>query len=390
MDPDEGSAAVARRWQSARPGFSDARCVAMSSSKFWTAVADSEYPWERDALTFVRERFPSREPYRAWSNFEFIANDGSVNEVDLLVFTPQGFFLVEIKSRPGVLAGDAHTWTWRHDGHLTVTDNPVLLAKQKASKLATMLQRQRPFRKSQVPFIEPLIFCSADDLELRLEGNARFHVCLRDTADRPGIMAALTRRDCPGLSETPRGVFDRPTAKAVTRALEQMGIRPSHRSRRVGDYELQGVIDEGPGYQDFLGKHVALRDTFRRIRIYSVQSEADAEHRTTIQRAAEREFRLLQMLEHRGILRAMEFTNHELGPAIIFQHVPTAIRLDHYLSRRREQITDDLRLCLMRQIAETIDFAHGKHVVHRNLSPRAILVVHPDGGSPRTVIMNWQ
>ena len=86
----------------------------------------------------------------------------------------------------------------------------------------------------------------------------------------------------------------------------------------------------------------------------------------------------------------MEFTNHELGPAIIFQHFPTAIRLDHYLIQRKEQITDDLRLGLMRQIAETIGFAHGKHVVHRSLSPRAILVVHPESGNPQTVIMNWQ
>jgi hypothetical protein len=54
----------------------------------------------------VRAQFPSHEPYRAWSNFEFIADDGSINEVDLLVFTPQGFFLIEIKSRPGRLFGE--------------------------------------------------------------------------------------------------------------------------------------------------------------------------------------------------------------------------------------------------------------------------------------------
>ena len=60
--------------------------------------------------------FPTHEPYRAWSNFEFIADDGSINEVDLLLFTPQGFFLIEIKSRPGRLFGDAGTWTWEHEG----------------------------------------------------------------------------------------------------------------------------------------------------------------------------------------------------------------------------------------------------------------------------------
>ena len=73
----------------------------MGNPTNWTTIAESQFPWERDALEFVRQHFPSHEPYRAWSNFEFIADDGSINEVDLLIFTPQGFFLIEIKSRPG-------------------------------------------------------------------------------------------------------------------------------------------------------------------------------------------------------------------------------------------------------------------------------------------------
>ena len=72
-------------------------------------IAESSFPWEREALDFVRSQFPAHKPYRAWSNFEFIATDGSINFVDLLVFTPQGFFLIEIKSRPGRLFSDAGT-----------------------------------------------------------------------------------------------------------------------------------------------------------------------------------------------------------------------------------------------------------------------------------------
>ena len=71
----------------------------MTSSN-WTTVAESQYPWERDALDYVRQRFPTHEPYRAWSNFEFIADDGSINEVDLLLFTPQGFFRPEWTASP--------------------------------------------------------------------------------------------------------------------------------------------------------------------------------------------------------------------------------------------------------------------------------------------------
>src|SRR5947209_7444806 len=112
----------------------------------WITVTESKFSWERDALEFVRERFPAHEPYRASSNFEFIADDGSINEVDLLVFTPQGFFFVEIKSRPGRLFGDAHTWTWETDGRLSSTDNPVFLANSKAKKLRSLLSRQRAIK----------------------------------------------------------------------------------------------------------------------------------------------------------------------------------------------------------------------------------------------------
>ncbi|MFI5456740.1 MAG: NERD domain-containing protein [Isosphaerales bacterium] len=96
----------------------------------WITVAVSGYPWEREALEYVRAGFPAHERYRAWSNFEFIGDDGSINEVDLLVFTPEGFFMIEIKSRPGRLFGDAGTWQWETDGKLYTTDNPLILLRR--------------------------------------------------------------------------------------------------------------------------------------------------------------------------------------------------------------------------------------------------------------------
>ena len=81
----------------------------------WTVVSPSAYEWEREALEFLREHLPDRDPWRAWSNFEFVDDDGRVNEVDLLVLGPAGLLLVEIKSRPGTIDGDAHSWVWLTD-----------------------------------------------------------------------------------------------------------------------------------------------------------------------------------------------------------------------------------------------------------------------------------
>lgn len=365
--------------------------------KNWLAVTESPYPWEREALEFVRQQFPAHEPYRAWSNFEFIAEDGSINEVDLLVCTPQGFFLIEIKSRVGRLFGDAGTWTWETESRLVTMDSPVIAANLKAKKLRSLLQRQKVWkRQGQLPFLEALVFCSAADLRCELQGTARYRVCLRDRHKgddqpaRPGIMAALTRRECPGLDPHPKGICDRPTTKLISQAMEQAGIRASQRARRVSDYILEQLLGAGPGYQDWEATHSRLANVQRRVRIYTVHTGATDEERRTIEWAAQREAQLLETLQHQAILRREGFTEHVLGPALIFEHDPLALRLDHFLVQYKDKLSVDVRLDLLRQIAEVIRFAHDKKVVHRALSPRSILVTNPSGDQPTVKIFNWQ
>ena len=59
------------------------------------------------ALEFPRASLPECDPYIGWTNSSCIADDGTVNEVDVLIVTPRGFFLVEIKSDAGELVQEA-------------------------------------------------------------------------------------------------------------------------------------------------------------------------------------------------------------------------------------------------------------------------------------------
>jgi serine/threonine protein kinase len=270
-------------------------------------------------------------------------------------------------------------------------------ANLKAKKLCSLLQRQKAFqKKGRIPFIEALVFCSAPDLVCELQGNARLRVCLRDREAegdkpaRPGILAAVMRRDCPGLDPVSKGTHDRPMARIVSQAVEQAGIRPSQRHRKVSDYVLEQLVGEGPGYQDWQAVHAQVSDSRRRVRLYLVRHGATADDRKTIERAALREFQHLEMLQHPGILRAYNFTEHELGPALILEHDPLAIRLDHFLAQQQDRLSIDTRLDLLRQIAEVVRYAHDKKVVHRALSPQSILVTQAGSNRPRIKVFNWQ
>src|SRR5262245_8158412 len=363
----------------------------------WKIITPSQYEWERRGLDFIRTGLPDHDPYRAWANFEFQTSDGAIYEVDLLVLTKMGFWLVETKAWEGRIYGDAGTWTRALDGRLRSDDNPVLLANRKAKALSSLLKSQSAVSKIRVPWLDALVFLSADNVQCDLTGPARNRVFLKDRPadehhpERKGILAALINRDGQGIDPDLRTTIDIKVAKALSRAMEQAGIRPSQRSRRVGDYVLGDLIADGPGYQDRLAKHPSFDTDFRRARQYTVAQASSEDDRQRLQRAAAREYQILRMLDHTGILRVSDYKEHELGPALLFDYPdPSAVRFDHYLATHCERLSTGQRLDLLRQIADAIRYAHRKRVIHRALCPQSILVADVNAPTPKLQVYNWQ
>src|SRR5690349_12305682 len=147
--------------------------MSVSERSRWIEVSSSPYEWERDALAFIRARWPDQDAYRVWTNFEFIDHEGSISEVDLLAFTPRGAFLVEIKSWPDRTEGDAGTWfRVRRDGsRKSGIDNPRLLADRKAKRLKSLLEtelRKTDGGRRALPYIEALVFLSHPSVSVQL------------------------------------------------------------------------------------------------------------------------------------------------------------------------------------------------------------------------------
>lgn len=357
----------------------------------WKVITQSPHSHEREALDFVRSLLPDHEPYRGWVNFEFQGSDGSLNEVDLLVLTPKGVFVVEIKGWPGELRGDWGSWVWTHAGISRTVENPLTLLNRKCKRLKSFLERNWAGAKCDVPFLQPLVFLSDAKLNVRIDPSATMHVAVRTPQKevqglREAIIEITPDHYQRLLAERRR--IDKVHAKALAQALEKGGIRPT--KRRVGDYELGTLLLDGPGFQDFAASHSSIEGVQKRIRLYSVAQSADAEVRGTIQRAAEREFRLLQGIEYPGILRAETYTETATGPALVFEHFSDAERLDRHVQDLGDRFDIERRLDYLRQIAEAVRYAHGKRLVHRALGPQSILVRNPGAAKPLLVLFNWQ
>lgn len=355
----------------------------MTMDKFWKQITPSDFAWEQDALAFAKAGLPDHEPYRAWANFEFITRDGFVNEVDLLVLTPKGLFLVEIKSHPGIIKGDAGTWVWESpEGKRKAFDNPMLLADRKAKKLASLLQSQDAARKStkeRVPFITPVVFLSAPNVVIKLESNARQRVCTRNN-----FLDEITRLD----ENWRHKKIDKPTAKMLSQSMVQAGIKESVRTRRVGQFELTELLAESDLYQEWLGRHIDTGAT-RRVRIYLTYGKSPEEAKR-LEKAALLEARLLEGIDHPGILKTLEFQQHDLGPALIYENLEGSLRLDHWLLKQEEgkRLDKAKAISLLRTLAETVRYAHGQKLSHRALCPQSIFIKE-EGGDFKIKIANW-
>ncbi|MBL1113575.1 BREX system serine/threonine kinase PglW [Streptomyces sp. 110] len=357
----------------------------------WVTVTESEFQHERRGLEAIREKLPDNDPWRAWSNFTFTAHSGHVREVDLLVVTPGGVYLIELKDWHGSVESRNGTWLQTQPSGRQITHgNPLHLANKKAKELAGLLAQE-----GERVWVSEAVCFTDSSLRNRLPAH-----------DQHGLytvhqLAQLLQ--APPRDEHRR--IDRSRSRRIKSALERVGIARSDAEYKVGPYLLtRKSFDSGPTWADYLARHSELPEAAR-IRVYLRERGSDAELRASVERAARREAAVLRRFKHPGVVQLKQYdpSGHSAGPALIFDFDPHTLRLDEYLAQYGEKLDILSRMALVRQLAETVRSAHGRRIYHRTLAARAIHVLPrargraagPDGEeagwlSPYLQISDWQ
>ncbi len=365
------------------------------ASDRWIEVTPSQFAHETEGLRLVRDLMPDRAPFRVWTNFEFRDHYGRWAEVDLLLLAPDGLHLVELKYYSGRLHGTDQTW--QRDGR-SAEDSPLRLANSKAKRLRSLLmgayaewlskqrielRRKAPAPNKAIPFITASVFLHHPDFICELPEHAR--------------------KDLYGLPDNPHSGLppvtflfqgapfrdQRVPEAGVIGAMRLIGLRAP--KREAGSYVLDPEpFADGPGWQDWLGTHKSIRNQRRRVRFRVVPAGASQQDRERARKISAHELQVMQRLSHDAILRPEDYVDSELGPGLIYPYDPRAERLDLWLAGIPGGLDFDTQLLLIRQVGEALQYAHGKHVVHRNLNPHSVLV-RPGSSSPVKVqLTGWQ
>ncbi|MGW1672789.1 BREX system serine/threonine kinase PglW [Streptomyces sp. NPDC002324] len=342
----------------------------------WTTITESQFQHERSGLLYLKELLPDSEPFRAWSNFTFTAHSGHVREVDLLVAAPAGLFLVELKNWQGTLTSSGASWVQTLPGDRTrVHRNPRHLANQKAKELKGLLKdaMEKAGIRRPAPYVQELVFFTNPALRIRLAQNDLAAVVGK--AGHSGLPDVLGEIQRP-VRDFHSGI-DPQLSKNLGKLLKSVGIGRSDAEFHVGTYRLdRAPFDTGPNWADYLGHHDSMRKT-RRVRIYLRERGADRQTRESISHTAEREALALEGLEHPGLVALENFdeNGHSAGPALLYEYDPRTLRLDDYLLQYGDRLDAQARAWLLRQLAETVQYAHRHRLYHRALHARAVHVL---------------
>ncbi|MEH0579630.1 BREX system serine/threonine kinase PglW [Streptomyces sp. B21-108] len=364
--------------------------------KRWYQTRQSPYLWEQTALDHIRRLMPATAPHYAWATFSFTAASGRINECDLFVAVPRGLYLVELKGHPGRVINNGDTWSFHApDGRIRTIRNPLHLTDLKSKELRYRLQWAlndlRPEgRELRVPRIEPVVFLSDSQLRSELDMVQRTRVYGRDGYETglPAIWGDLLSQPPERENWRVREDFTR----YLPKLMQKIGVRASTAHLDFGDWRLDPrPLDAGPTWEDRIAERQDPVRQEGRVRIYLVEQQATDERRRSTTRAAEREFKVLQGINHRGIAQAVDFRQHQGGPAILFRHRVSDLRLDQYLAVHGEKLTETVRRDLVRQLAEAVRYAHRRSLYHRALAARSVYVSAKDNGAHPTLrIIDWQ
>ncbi|NHA66848.1 BREX system serine/threonine kinase PglW [Phycicoccus flavus] len=366
-----------------------------SNESRWLEVTHSPFPHESAGLDLVRQILPNEAPFRAWSNLTFMDQRGRWHEVDLLVLGRGALHLIELKYYEGVLRGNEHTW--RRDGKRP-EESPLRLANDKAKFLKSRLAHEihELTRKSGenadprevVPFVKASVFLH----------HPRFHCAVTDLGKNglygPDDIEAQT--GLPGISHL---VLEEPHHDAVNarqeRILSALITRISHvqrRERTFGAWELAGAAaDSGDGWQDWDGTHTTTQERVR-IRFQTPPPGSAPDTRKAMLSMAVNELKTLGRLHHDGLVPVRDVVDCELGIGLAYPYDESWERLDLWLSAQPQGVPLATHLSILRQVGETLQYAHSNRVVHRSLSPRAVWVrpVSGTSGEVKVRIGDWR
>ena len=327
---------------------------------------------ERQAIKFLRDHLP--EGWLIFHNFE-MRQGQEVFEIDIAILAPHAVYLVDVKGTRGNI--DVYGSKWYPQGRQPF-HSPLAKLRHHAKVMASFIRDSNPgqieLRKAHV---HAAVLLTADNAAVFDQSGidspdvTGFKHCLKYLRDASRIpdnrLSNITR-------------FHPLIAKAITG-----NAKPKSAALVFRDWQVEEKLGGTDRYTEYRAKHNLLGKSggMARLRVYQADPYQDEAARKEEFKKISNAYRAVaHMPTHANVLavRDLFVSDDEDKVVLVTEDLPgQALRL--HINKVSMALTFDQKLQVMRDVLSALDHAHRHEVIHRNLTPDAILLTK--GGQAR-------
>lgn len=316
---------------------------------------------ERSAIAYLRDRLP--DSYTLLHNFE-IERQGERFEIDIALLTPHALYLIDVKGTRGTI--DVYGNKWYPEGRAPYP-SPLGKLRGHARTVKGLVTQAHPGRNELNDiYVDAAILLTAPDA----------HLIDREQLDSDRVVK---------LKDAERYFKDatRIPARFSKNILQQQGlilhalkvVKPASAVQRFGHWEVKEKLGAAQAYSEFRAENAFAGGTAR-LRVYQADPYQPEEVRKAQVNRIANAYRALSKLPlHPNIVAARDFfpTDDDKSFILILDDAPGQALTVH-MARPQLALTLDQKWRVAKDLLAALAHAHQHGVVHRNLTPGAILI----------------
>lgn len=333
---------------------------------------------ERQAIGFLRDHLP--DGWLIFHNFE-MRQGQEVFEIDIAILAPHAVYLVDIKGTRGNI--DVYGSKWYPEGRQPFF-SPLAKLRSHAKTMATIIRESNTglieLRKAHV---HAAVLLTADDAAVFDQAGidspdvTDFKRCLKYFSDKTRI---------PGNRLDNIQKFTKVITEAITGKAKPISSPPV-----FGSWQVEEKLGGNERYTEYRAKHnlLGIKAGQVRLRVYRADPYQDETARKAELKKISNAFIAVQhMSAHPNVLAVRDLIQNEDGNEItlVTDDVLGQVLRQH-LKKPSLALTADQKYRVIRDVLSALDHAHRHEVIHRNLTPDAVLVTK--GGLSRVTDFDY-
>lgn len=316
---------------------------------------------ERNAIAYLRDRLPDN--YALLHNFE-IERQCERFEIDIALLTPHALYLIDVKGTRGTI--DVYGNRWYPEGRGPYP-SPLGKLRGHARTVKGLVTQANPGRHELDDiYVDAAILLTAPDAHLndREQLDADRVVKLKDAERYFKDVTRIPARFSKNIVRQ---------QKLILHALNV--VKPAAAVQRFGHWDVKEKLGAAQAYTEFRAENVFAGGTAR-LRVYQADPYQPEEVRKAQVNRITNAYRALSKLPlHPNIVAARDFfpTDDDKSFILILDDAPGQALTVH-MARPQLALTLDQKWRVAKDLLAALAHAHQHGVVHRNLTPGAILI----------------